>query len=266
MKTYAPYISGYINRKGVLDIDSVKGCSFGMATYPDGGCYGLCYACGIAKLYNYNFNNSISRKLLDVDNKQLRMFGDFDISGKKPVLNMVKKHKLDWFRIGTMGDPCHDWELTADICMWLFWIKTPVVITKHWVTIPDNLLNKFKTTNTVFNTSISALDTVQERHHRLAQFNRLKDAGIKSILRIVSCKFGNTKNGTKLNNIQNQLFKNNVTIDNPLRIPRSDSRVVCGDIITEKHKDLNKVTDISIAKASSYIGKCGNCPDQCGVL
>jgi len=38
MKEYLPYLSASINRKGVLDIDTVKGCKLGMANYPKGGC------------------------------------------------------------------------------------------------------------------------------------------------------------------------------------------------------------------------------------
>lgn len=262
MKKYLPNISANINNKGVLDIDSVKGCAFGMAKYPDGGCYGLCYAAKIAKLYKYDFTTSISRGF---DTSQL-CFDGFDVYGKKEVFKMVKNHNLKWFRIGTMGDPCHDWQLTLKICKWLYQLKTPVIITKHWLKIPETMLNLFKKYGVVFNTSISPLDTEIERKHRLYQFNRIKKAGIGSVLRIVSCKFGNTQQGKQLKEIQEELFAHQPNLDNPLRISNTDMRVVCGDILIKKIKDLTSKAFISIMNDKTYIGHCGNCPDQCGVL
>jgi hypothetical protein len=84
-------------------------------------------------------------------------------------------------------------------------------------------------------------------------------------LRIVSCRFGNTKTGQRLNKIQKKIFKNNPFIDNPLRISYSDKRVIKGHIITNMIKDLNCITSISIINKNTYIGKCSLCPDQCGV-
>lgn len=266
MKKYKPYISANLNRKGVLDIDSVKGCSLGMSKYPVGGCYGLCYAAKIAKIYNYDFTKSVSRLLKNTNTRQLKLFDNLVLGGSAEVFNMVKRHKLKWFRIGTMGDPCHDWELTINLCEWLKRLRKPVIITKHWIKIPKSLLERFKSAGVIFNTSISPLDTKLEREHRLTELNRLKKAGITSFLRIVSCRFGDTKNGNHLNNIQKELFNNSTIIDNPLRIPHTDKRVVCGDIIVKKYKDLKRESYISINNENTYIGHCGNCPDQCGVL
>ena len=104
MKQYAPHISASVNRKGVLDIDSVKGCSFGMAKYP-GGCYGLCYAAKMAKLYGYDFTKSVSRKIDTGD--QLELFKGVVAIGVRSVFRLVKRHKAGYFRIGVMGDPSH---------------------------------------------------------------------------------------------------------------------------------------------------------------
>lgn len=218
----------------------------------------------IAKFYGYDFSKSVNR-LLGAKSKQLPLFDNLRYGGSASVFNAVKRHSAEWFRIGTMGDPCHNWGLTFDVCSWLGKIKTPVIITKHWCVIPDELLVKFAGIGVVFNTSISPLDTIEERATRIAQFNRLKSAGIKSVLRIVSCKFGETETGHKLNYIQRQLFDNYPIIDNPLRIPMGDSRVINGDIITERMKDINGFSFISLANKATYIGKCNNCPDQCGV-
>jgi hypothetical protein len=164
-----------------------------------------------------------------------------------------------------MGDPCHDWPLTLSVCRWLCQYRIPVIVTKHWMIIPDDLLPQFEEFNAVFNTSISPLDTEPEREHRLNQFKRLKMAGIKSVLRIVSCQFGTTTTGRRLDKIQRQLFKQEPIIDNPLRISDSDGRVICGDIVTEKKKDFGRrFINVSIANKKTYIGRCYDCPDQCG--
>ena len=102
---YKPVLSAHINRKGVLDIDTVKGCSLGMGSYPNGGCYGVCYANKVATLYGFNFNKSVSRELVGCNYVEIE--------------SAVKNHRLAWFRVGTMGDPCHDWGLTVEVCEWL---------------------------------------------------------------------------------------------------------------------------------------------------
>jgi hypothetical protein len=266
MKTYRPYLSASVNRKGVLDIDTVKGCSLGMKKYPEGGCYGLCYAAKTAKFYGYDFSKSVSRKFSSGNGRQLPLFDSKVIYGKKEIKNLVKNHNLKWFRIGTMGDPCHDWELTLLLCEWLGKYKTPVVITKHWIKIPERMIERFLASNAVFNTSISPLDNSEERDTRLKQFNRIKEVGIRSVLRVVSCKFGDTKRGKKLKKIQLELFNNYPIIDNPLRIPATDKRIERGDILTEKVKDMNTYSFISLNNKATYLGKCQDCPDQCGVL
>lgn len=239
-RVYRSYLSASINRKGVLDIDTVKGCEFGMNKYPDGGCYGLCYAYKMSELYGYDFSKSIVRKVID----------------RKSIERTLKKHPLSWFRIGTMGDPSYDWDNTADVCEWLSKFKIPVIITKHWVKMSCDHAKSFLKNNVTINTSISPLDTQEEIEHRLYIFKWLKDIGINSILRIVSAKFGNTENGNNLKQKQNQIFNNYPIIDNPLRIPEKDKRVLCGDIITERHKDLGGGSTISISKSNTYIGPC----------
>jgi hypothetical protein len=238
-----------VNRKGVLDIDSVKGCYYGMKKYPDGGCYGLCYASKLATAYGFDFSKSIIR----------------NIESRKHIEKIVIRHWLPWFRIGTMGDPSYDWEHTVNVCEWLGRLKTPVIVTKHWETLHNDHINKLKECGAVFNTSISALDSESEIKHRLCEFRRLKKYGMKSVLRVVSAKFGTTYNGNKLKRIQNEIFNNFPIIENPLRIPANDNRVLQGDIIIEKHKDIGNGSVVSIAKQSTYLGKCCTCPDQCGV-
>jgi len=249
IKNYLQDLSATINRKGVLDVDTVKGCSLGMAAHPNGGCYGLCYACKISSLYGFDFSQSVDRKFLN----------RFAIEKK------VIRHPESWFRIGTMGDPCHNWDLTVMVCRWLGRFKTPVIITKHWIELQDSQAGELKKIGAIINTSISPLDTHIERVYRLNQFNRMKRLGLRSVLRIVSCNFGATQNGKNLSAIQYDLFKNAPVIDNPLRIPKTDGRVVCGDILVEKHKDLGGGSTVSVFNKNTYLGTCGACPDKCGV-
>ena len=214
MRLFKPVLSVSENRKGVLDIDTVKGCTIGMANYPGKGCYGLCYAYRMAHCRGIDFKNSVSRKVNKYE--------------KKSIQQVVKKHPAKWFRIGTMGDPSHDWELTISVCEWLGRAKIPVIVTKHWVNMADSQIDRLLKCGVIINTSISALDTVDEIEHRLSQFHRLQGKNVGSVLRIVSAKFGDTEWGLRKAKIQDYLFSFSPTIDNPLRIPFSDKRVMEG--------------------------------------
>lgn len=252
MKSYLETITAVVNRKGVLDVDTVKGCACGMAKYPDGGCYGLCYANKTAKLYGMKFNESITRKRMT-------------IAELARLKRTVMAHEAKWFRIGNMGDPCHNWDLTIDVCRLLARQKTPVIVTKHWISLPDQYWAELVRLRVVINTSVSALDTFEELDYRVNQFTRMKAAGIRSVLRIVSCRFGNTDWGRARRKAQEWLFGFSSVIDNPLRIPKADDRVKAGHIIVERRKDLGGGSFVSVARPDAYIGTCLECPDQCGL-
>ncbi len=252
LKEYNSVLSATVNRKGVLDIDTVKGCSFGIKKYPKGGCYGLCYAHKIASCYGYDFSKSIIRKNINT----------------RIIENIVKHHKLPWFRIGTMGDPSYDWNFTVCVCEWLGRFKTPVIVTKHWAAMSDTHIEALRKCGAVVNTSTSPLDDEFEIDYRINKFKQLKEAGINSVLRVVSAKFGATDRGTKLKRIQDGIMNNSPIIDNPLRIPVNDNRVKSGDIITCKR--ISSVggfglSTVSVFNRGAFLGKCGVCPDQCGV-
>jgi len=222
-----------------------------MSAYPEGGCYNHCYANKISKLYGYDFTQSIVRKFISEDWAHIR--------------NTVNNHNLSFFRIGTMGDPCHDWVFTMEICDWLGKLRTPVVITKHWNPLTDLEIKQLARSGVIINTSISALDSEVERKYRLGQFERLKAHGLRSVLRIVSANFGETMNGKKLRAVQDELFNNYPIIDNPLRLPLNDKRVLSGDIFVDRHKDLGGGSIVSIVNNKTYLGHCKECPDQCGL-
>jgi hypothetical protein len=62
-RRYKPILTAVKNAKGVLDVDTVKGCSIGMAAYLGVGCYSECYAAKTAARYGIDFSMSVSRKM-----------------------------------------------------------------------------------------------------------------------------------------------------------------------------------------------------------
>lgn len=249
MKRYLNKLTATSNRKGVLDIDTVKGCTMGMAHYPRGGCYSLCYAAKMARVYGMDFTQAVSRTECN----------------RPSIERQVIRHPASWFRIGTMGDPCHDWDWTVEVCGWLSRFKTPIIVTKSWIDLTEKHLRVLKKCGAVVNVSTSPLDNAHERQHRIGQFTRLRKESIKAVLRIVSANFGNTVYGQRMDKIQRYLFSFSPTIDNPLRIPKGDPRVTGGDIITTKYRDLGGGSMVSKFNGETYIGKCEDCPDQCGI-
>jgi hypothetical protein len=250
-KRYAKRLTVEVNGKGVMDIDTVKGCSLGMKARPGVGCYGNCYANKIASTYGYDFPVSVSRKIIPEEMASIE---------KK-----IKAHPSNWFRIGTMGDPSHDWSGTVDVCEWLGKIKTPVIVTKHWISATDEQLEKMRQVGVVFNTSLSALDTDKEIEYRLLQLHRLAGLGLVSVARIVSAKFGDTEEGRRMDEIQKRLFLLHPQIDTPLRLQKSHPLAIAGDIIIERRKDINSEVFMSVYNPNTFTGKCEDCKDQCGV-
>ena len=130
-KTYKPLLTASMNGKGVMDVDTVKGCEIGMKVRPGTGCYGECYANKSSSRYGRDFSISVSRVLNSVN------FAD--------VFSTVKNHYAGWYRIGVAGDPCHDWENTISICEQLKPSgKVPVIITKHWRALSDEQIERLK--------------------------------------------------------------------------------------------------------------------------
>ena len=98
---YKEILTAVENLKGVLDVDTVKGCYSGMAAYPVTGCYGACYAATTAKLYGRDFTVAVSRRPVPWSWRE--------------VWRQVRDFHANWYRIGTAGDPCHDWENTVAV-------------------------------------------------------------------------------------------------------------------------------------------------------
>lgn len=249
---YRPVITASENLKGVLDVDTVKGCELGMSAHPRGGCYGACYAAKTAALYKRDFRASVSRMPCR--------------KAWREVWAKVKAFRASWYRIGTAGDPSHDWDTTLRVCELLASTgKQPVIITKHWLTLSDEQLERFKEVRAVLNTSVSALDSREELAHRLYQLGRISRHGMKSAARVVTCAFGNTEWGRERDIIQAELLKLSPIIDNPLRLSPKDQRVIDGHIVVSRVAGaVGGGKWVSLHSPDVYLGTCTRCPDQCG--
>jgi len=252
-RLYKPFLTAVENGKGVLDVDTVKGCTLGMASRPDGGCYGECYANKNAKQYGIDFTVSVSRKLTPWN--------------RTDVFCAVNDHPASWYRIGTAGDPSHDWENTLAVCEWLLETnKTPVIITKHWIPLSDEQMARFARVGAVFNTSVSGLDTDAQINYRIAQIERIRAAGMRSVTRVVTCEYGTSEWAQAAKAKQDFLLTLTPIIDNPLRADKSNPHVVNGDIILTRRDDaIGGGKLVSLNDGGAYLGTCHECPDQCGV-
>jgi len=254
-RTYSPWLTVTMNRKGVLDVDTVKGCSYGMTAYPDGGCYGECYAARIALRYGVDFGTAVSR----------RTFCDlWHLGTIYKILNGYTAIRS--YRVGLAGDPCHDWANTISV-IWALrhQAKIPVIITKHWAMLTDEQIDKLRRIKAVVNTSVSGLDTDTELAHRISQAVRLRAAGVHSPIRIVTCQYGESAWARSCNEKQEYLLSLNPIIDNPLRARKSNPRVLSGEIIlTHRRDSIGGGKMVSLHDNSIYLGSCNQCSDKCG--
>ena len=180
-RLYHDSITAFENGKGCMDVDTVKGCSLGMQGEPD-GCYGECYAAKIANRRGIVFGRSVARGFVD-------QYQHRDI-----LVRQLRAHPLTWYRIGVMGDPSHAWAHTLSVIRHLRPAeKTAVIVTKHWRMLTDDQASQLLDLDVVVHTSTSGLDTEAQTRHRVRQFERLRDCGVPSINRIVTCSFGDSE-------------------------------------------------------------------------
>lgn len=253
-RLYLPILTVSENQKGVLDVDTVKGCTIGMQARPVGGCYGECYAAKTAHRYGIDFSVSVSRKLMPWDRNE--------------IFFTVKNYYASWYRIGTAGDPCHDWDNTLEVCEFLQPTgKTPVIITKHWVPMSDDHLGRLLALGAVVNTSTSGLDTDAQTKYRVEQIERIRAAGVRSVNRVVTCEYGASEWAVAAKAKQDYLLAITPVIDNPLRAKKEYGHAVNGDITLTRVDDaIGGGKMVSLHDKAVYLGTCENCPDQCGVL
>ena len=252
-RRYRPILTAVENGKGVLDVDTVKGCALGMRSHPAGGCYGECYAAKTAARYGIDFSVSVSRTIQPWN--------------RATVFQTVRDHRANWYRIGVSGEPCHDWENTVEVCEALHRTgKTPVIITKHWIPLSDDHLQRLRNVSAVIHTSTSGLDSDAQIKHRVHQMGRVKAAGMRSVCRVVTCEYGPSDWARTAKEKQEYLLSLKPIIDNPLRAPMSNERVATGDVILSRKDDaVGGGKLVSLHDAGAYLGTCEGCPDQCGV-
>lgn len=255
LRRYRGVLTVAENRKGVLDVDTVKGCTLGMRAYPHGGCYGECYAARSAAMYGVDFTTSVNRQFAGREHRDTLI---------RAMLLLPAK----WYRVGTFGDPCHNWTHTIAILRALRWTqKTPVVVTKHWVPLTEKHVGDLRWLSAVVNTSVSSLDTDAQIAYRVEQFVRLRSAGVHSVLRVVTCNFGTSGWARARDERQEYLLSLAPVINNPLRPRQSNPRVVNGDVLVNRYAEsVGGGALVSLHRRRSvYIGTCKACPDQCGV-
>lgn len=252
-RIYSDTLTAHVNRKGVLDVDVVKGCTVGVAVHGQAGCYQACYAASAARFRGIDFSTAVVRK---VHNR----------GQARAIERSVRTTPRGFFRVGTMGDPCHAWEETVRTVEWLAPHAIPVVITKHWHKASDDHMRRMASSGVILNTSISALDSTIHLAGRIAEMRRYARFGGASIARVVSCDF-NTDNpiGERMHQTQKRLFDFRPLIDNPLRVPSTHHLVTGGVIRLRKTKDISAIRSISIPPYSrAHLGHCSGCSDLCG--
>jgi hypothetical protein len=252
LRRYGPMLTAAVNTKGVMDVDTVKGCTLGMQAYPDGGCYGDCYAHHIAAYRGFDFAVSVKRGFCDREHLAT-------------LRRILVSHSATWYRIGTNGDPSHDWPHTVSVCHYLRdGQRTPVIVTKHWRTLSDEQLDRLRKLKAVVNTSTSGMDTDAEIAHRVTQLERVRDAGVRSVCRIVTCDYGDSEWARSCAEKQDYLLSLSPVIDNPFRPSKTNEHVVNGDIVTVHRPESIGGTRVSLLNESAHLGSCEACPDQCG--
>lgn len=264
MKQFKDIITLSKNARGCYILDTIKGCSVSRIEKPM-GCYDDCYAKNIAYRYGIDFTTAVSRHF-EKDRNQLYFSGFEDCKHESEIIKQIKKINMPFVRIGEMGDPSENWEHTINVCKIISKANKPIVIiTKHWKTIPEALLQEIEKLDLCINNSISALDSGIELNHRIKQYKRLKKH-CKSVLRIISCDFNtNNKEGLQRSKIQESLF-NNENIINTVFRPNAKNRLVVNKVInTTTVKFLRSNVLASVHDKSTYFGMCDKCPDMCGI-
>jgi hypothetical protein len=251
---YLPILTVVENEKGVLDVDTVKGCTSGMRAYPGTGCYGECYAQKTAARYGRDFSVSVSRKITSQ-------------AHWRDIFCAVRDHYNSWYRIGVAGDPCHDWDNTLEVCERLKETKKlPVIITKHWILLSNDHISRLKNLSAVVNTSTSGLDTDAEIKHRVRQIERLRSSGVRSVNRVITCDYGDSEWALAAKAKQDYLLTIKPIVDNPLRASKTNPRVISGEIkVAHNEASIGGGKLVSLHDSSVYLGYCRECPDQCGV-
>ena len=261
MRQYSNKITFSRNSRGVYSIDPSLGCNAGLSINTN-GCYSDCYAARNAKRYGYDFSKTVIRDFHSTSHIQ-------------EVKNQIKKIEMPFIRMGTMGDPSENWDHTIKICQQLqfemqyelFPVETKeiVITTKHWKNLSLRQLLMLKKLKICINTSVSALDDKDMLENSLTQYERLK--GIcRSVLRVVTADFNKLHpDGYRYSLIQDEIVKGREYIDTVFRPSKNNPLVIDGVINTKMKRFISGKQLVSKANKKTYLGKCENCKEMCGV-
>ena len=255
MRSFSNKISISKNSRGVFSLDTIMGCPQGFSNLDlfgyNNGCYNECYAGKYSKIYGYDFSKAVKRDFLN-----------------DAHLNIIRKKlkSLEYIRIGTSGDPSHDWDHTFKVLYNICdYVKNIVIVTRHWNNIPSKYFDFIKEYSIIFNSSISVLDSEKLYNNCLKQYNVLSSI-TKSYLRVVSCEFNVYKRqGFILHNKQLRLLKNKNVIETVLRLSKNSHYIESGLIIAKNVFFLKNEVLVSIRNDKIYFGSCENCKQKCGV-
>ena len=248
---YSSNIALVENGRGCFSLDPIVGCSPGMALN-EKGCYGDCYAASYSKRYGYDFSESQKRYF---EHNEHRI----------ETVNKINTINMPFVRMGTSGDPSIDWDHTLSVIKDISLCNKAIVITtKHWNILTEDQIEALSGFGVCVNTSISALDSDKLIERRLNQYKRLKFY-CKSVLRIVSCDFNkDNPTGERLSIIQDELFKNEETIDTVFRPSGNNEYVLCGVINTNEAIFMGGKCLASQYNSNTHLGYCNDCADMCG--
>lgn len=262
MRTYKDIISLSKNGRGIWDLDTIKGCESGLKEN-EKGCYNDCYSYKIARSYGIDFSVSVLRHFKNA-------------AHKKQIIRQIEKIDMPFIRIGCSGDPSENWQHTINIInsirtndqFSLFDTsskKQIVIITRHWKKLTPNQLEEIKKFNICINTSVSALDNPQMIENSLSEYERIKPF-CKSVLRVVTCDF-NTENkkGKEMFKIQKKLLDNENVIDTVFRPSKKNRFVSDGIINIQEMAFMKKKSTVSKFNKKTFLGKCENCLEMCGL-
>jgi hypothetical protein len=143
--------------------------------------------------------------------------------------------------------------------------KEIVIITKHWKNLTLRQLLRLKRLNICINTSVSAMDEKQILDNSMAQYERVKPF-CRSILRVVTCDFNKANpDGYALSVIQDGIISGREYIDTVFRPSPKNPLVTNGVINVKKKRFIKGKQLMSKLNKQTYLGKCQNCKEMCGV-
>ena len=99
------------------------------------------------------------------------------------------QHPHDWIRIGCVGDPSFDWELTTEVCRIVRDAGvTPVIVSKIHQAIPRKCAASLAETS-LLQVSVSGMQTQRQGETRLATVLRHRSLGGAVMIRLVSARW-----------------------------------------------------------------------------